>query len=135
MSGRMTLTQEQVDYLHTNAYDLFNGDGADDIRWKYTGRGMVGYAGEASRHCFGWVGDDYALVTFELAKLQYCAALNERGETLAEVDGDTAAYEIGTRMYELGGPSRDSMGYSTIYYWRDVVVGDDVVLPETDSDY
>lgn len=125
----LELNQQQVDHLYYNAYDLFGGDGSDDLTFEYTGRGMVGYGGEPSRTCFGYTGEDYALVAFELGRLMLQAELEQRGDRLTSIDGEDALYQVSSNMYELGAPSRDAMGRGTIYYWRNVTVAEGVKIP------
>ncbi len=101
---RIHITQEDVDTL-AQFVDEYDPD--DAFRTDYSGRGMFGST------CFGYVGEDVSLVSFELAVV--IAHLNNGGD-------EPSLDDIRSAMADLGSPRTDSMGRSTIYYWPNVSI-------------
>lgn len=106
------ITQAQLAEL-AERLDIVEGDD-DSLRSDYSGRGMYG------RTCLGYVGDDPAGATLELARI--VAYQEDPDMDESEYTFDQVMDVLRMAMDELGQPSRDSMGLSTIYYWTRVQV-------------
>jgi hypothetical protein len=117
---KITLTRDQYKLL-THAVD-------DDVELRpgYAGRGMMDYGTGKFSTCLGYVGDNPCRFTFKLAVL----LADEDGDL--DGDGIGAIDAVGDWMDRIGTPSRDAMGMSTIYYWRNVSVEGGAELEEED---
>ena len=86
----------------------------ETFRTDYSGRGMYG------RTCFGYVGNNPGAISLELAAIIARQMDPEMDES--EVSFTYVMEGLREALYELGSPSRDSMGMSMIYYWPNVSV-------------
>ena len=120
--ARITLTGAEFETLR---------DSHDDVRAHYGGRGMYGET------CLGYVGSEPHLFIFDLAKL---LVERESGKPDGVAYSDPTADEIRDEMERLGLGSTDSMGLSTIYYFRSIEVEpgvcdeDDVFQPASEDE-
>ncbi|URM86174.1 hypothetical protein SEA_BIGGITYBASS_75 [Gordonia phage BiggityBass] len=102
--SQTTVTTEQLEQIA----ELIDAELGEDIRPDYSGRFMYG------KSCVGYVGAECSQFAMLLAAATYGYDLNDK------VSVQELLYAIG----DLGEPSTDSMGRSTIFYWRDVRVDD-----------
>lgn len=111
---RLTLTADEYKTLVANI-EQYDDEGHPYPN--YSGRGMFGST------CFGWVSDVYPhLVQLELARVWLRRGNGLDLEQSREVDWDTVVDELAYAMTEVGSPSSDGMGRSTVYYWRGIDV-------------
>ncbi len=87
----------------------------ETFRTDYSGRGM-----SHGKTCFGYVGNNPGPITLELAAI--IARENDPKMDDYEVDFNDVMDILREALHELGAPSRDSMGLSTIWYWTKVSV-------------
>lgn len=120
---RMTLSADEYKTLVANI-EQYDDEGHPYPH--YSGRGMYG------ADCFGWVTNlGSGLVQLELARIWLKRRLH--GASASDQDLDWVIDETAYAMNEIGSPSRDGMGHSTVFYWRGINV--DGVSDDEEDDH
>lgn len=111
MSINMVLSQDQFEQVSDNIY-------SGEVR-SYSGRGMGG------EQCIAYVPSEYSSERPELFAIQV-AMMVARDQRDDDDDSEVDIYELMDALDELGGMSSDSMGYSQVFYYPNIKLGEGV---------